>query len=96
MTTHADNYKALVAAIAELLYRYDPMDLSGAPRDEYEPEAIAIVARLSQCSSEQSCLDLVWNVFVHFFGEHSLTPKESFAPLAGDLWKRAQLLAPRS
>lgn len=92
----ADDYKALVAEIAELLYRHDPMGLSGAPRDEYEPEAIAIVVRLSRCSGEQSCLNLVWNVFVHFFGEESLAPKESFAPLAHDLWKRAQSLAHRS
>ena len=92
----ADDYKALVAEIAELLYRHDPMGLSGAPRDEYEPEAIAIVVRLPACSGEQACLNLVWNVFVHFFGEHNLAPKESFAPIAEDLWKRAQWLATRS
>jgi len=63
-------YLQLVRSVDAILKAHDPLDLlkSGAPSDEYEGEARAIVSRLAHCKDGKACRDALANVFEESFG----------------------------
>ena len=67
LKTKAD-YKRAFAIVTELLNEWDPYSLiaSGAPPDEFDAEAGAIVRRLSEIGSPQDASRIISEVFSHW------------------------------
>ncbi len=63
-------YLQLVQSVDAILRAHDPLHLltSGAPSDEYEGEARAIVGRLARCADVEACREAVADVFEESFG----------------------------
>ena len=78
--------ETLIRQVIAIIDRYDPYSLraSGAPDDEFEPQARRIVDARRRCLDEQSCLEVVWTIFTDSFGEE-VGPKEWFGPMAKDI-----------
>ena len=87
MTYDPREREALINRVIGIIDRHDPYSLraSGAPENEFEPQARRIVDARDRCMDEQSCLDVIWTVFTDSFGE-SAGPKEAFIPMATDIW----------
>lgn len=62
-------YGVLYDEVIEMLARHDPIHLTrnGAPDDEYEGEARAILTRLKEAQSISEVRDLIHEVFVQSF-----------------------------
>jgi hypothetical protein len=77
---------ALVETVRSIIDRHDPLRLleMGAPPDEYDSLARAIVARQSRCVSAESCLEVVSDVFSEAFGAHGAS-RASYTDLAREI-----------
>ena len=76
--------------IARILIRHDPLglyfgDIDNA--DEYQWEAQRIAEGAPACHSEESCLDLVWDVFRAQFGEALSGTKSDYSQISRELWR---------
>jgi hypothetical protein len=79
----------LLDQVAEILLRHDPIKIyfpEYGNTDEYMPEARQIAARLASCESMDACLDVVYLVFVQYFGSSTAGERAHYAPIAKDLW----------
>jgi hypothetical protein len=87
MTFDRREREALVKQVIAVIERYDPFSLkaSGAPADEFEPQARRIADARRRCVDEESCLEVVWTIFTDSFGE-SAGPREWFVPLAKEIF----------
>ena len=68
-------------AISRMLIRHDPIRLYFGDvnnLDEYRFEAKRILERLPTCDSEETCLDIVWNVFRAQFGDQISGPRDNY------------------
>jgi hypothetical protein len=85
-------YNRVLLHILKLITQEDPIGLrrAGAPADEYEREATVIVARLAGCVDIDACQTMIWRVFVDCFGLETAGPKESYEPLAINVWNASQ------
>jgi hypothetical protein len=72
-----------------LLREADPIGLIavGAPDHEYEPEAGTLVPRLREAASTADVQRIVHQEFVRWFGEDIAGPFESYADVAGTIWR---------
>ena len=79
--------EALIKRVIGVIDRHDPFSLraSGAPENEFEPQARRIVDARSRCVDEQSCLNVVWATFTDSFGE-SAGSRESFESMAREIF----------
>ena len=61
----------LLARLVSVIEHHDPLSLRAlqAPVDEYEPLARAIHQRITDCTSQVMCLEVVWDAFRKAFGE---------------------------
>jgi hypothetical protein len=75
----------LVLAVCELMTRYDPRGLIeiGAPRDEYEPEAVDIAALL--LATGTITLDQFMTIWHHWFGDHPSDRPSDAAEIVAEL-----------
>jgi len=81
-------YGALFDSMAALLYRHDPIGINfDDNKDEYEPEAGAILPRLSSCRSVEDVLQVVHEEFVRWFGRDSAGPQEHYERIATEVWQ---------
>lgn len=72
-----------------LLIDHDPVGLisdDDKNYDEYDPEVDSIFSSLHTCENADDVLDLVWNVFVYWFGEKTLKGKEHYRGIADEIW----------
>jgi hypothetical protein len=92
MTLDRHEREALVKQVIAVIERYDPFSLkaSGAPDDEFEPQAWRIVDARGRCVDEESCIEVVWAIFTDSFGE-SAGPREWFAPMAREIFTIVRL-----
>ena len=79
-----------VETISKILMEYDPIhlyfeDVDNA--DEYKFEAERILEGVPGCVSEESCLDLVWDVFRAQFGEEAACGRDNYVELSRVLWR---------
>lgn len=89
-------YEYLVRLLAE----DDPMYLTcfGAPPDEYEDEAAAIVLHLNEASSPAVLSEIIYEIFIKAFGPDiaplssppSPTMKRRFEDLSNKIWTNWQ------
>ena len=79
--------EALIKRVIGVIDRHDPFSLraSGAPENEFEPQARRIVDARSRCVDEQSCLSIVWTLFTDSFGE-STGSRELFESMAKEIF----------
>jgi hypothetical protein len=79
----------LFAEVSKVVRRHDPLGLveMGAPEDEYDNEAAAILMVLGKCTCAQEALDLIHEVFVRWFDTDLAGPKKRYAPLAREIWE---------
>jgi hypothetical protein len=84
MTVHRE---VLIKRVVAIIDRHDPFSLraSGAPENEFEPQARRIVDARKRCRDQQSCLNVVWATFTDSFGE-SVGPRESVASVASEIF----------
>jgi len=87
MTFDRREREALIKRVTGIIDLHDPFSLraSGAPENEFEPQARRIVDARSRCVDEQSCLSVVWATFTDSFGE-SAGSRESFESMAKEIF----------
>jgi hypothetical protein len=79
--------------LAEILLRHDPISIyfpEYKNTDEYTPEARDIAQRLSTCTSQEDCLDLIYESFVRYFGSSVAGERDRYVPIATDVWRLRQ------
>lgn len=84
-----NEYGSLYLAIADILYRHDPIGLValGAPADEYQPEADTILPKLKQAGSVEELRRIIHQEFISWFGPDSAGPEERYQALSLDVWR---------
>jgi hypothetical protein len=81
-------YVGLFDSVAALLFRYDPIGISGGDNiDEYEPEAGTILPRLHTCQSVEDVLPIVHDEFVRWFGANTAGQQERYKEIASEIWQ---------
>ncbi len=67
-------YEAFYKALTMLLAEYDPMNLmfEDMPYDEYDIEVAEILLRLNEIGSPDIFEQVIYDTFVHCFGQHLL------------------------
>ncbi len=80
-------YEGLFDQISAILFRHDPMDISGEDNtDEYEPEVGTILPRLEKVSSEEEALAVIHQEFGRWFGEDLAGSKSRYKDAAAEIW----------
>ncbi|HEV2762990.1 MAG TPA: hypothetical protein VGV38_08350 [Pyrinomonadaceae bacterium] len=81
-------YKELHRAIAEVLFRHDPVGIASEENaDEYEPEARTILAKLDSCRSTEDVLWVVHKDFQGWFTPEIAGPRERYREAAEEIWR---------
>lgn len=81
-----EKYKKLFESTAALLFRHDPVGMAFEHnKDEYLPEAGTILPRLNGCQSEADVLPIVYEEFLHWFGNAAGT-RERYVEIASEIW----------
>ena len=97
MSRHTDQsiprqrYLNLHRALTELLYRHDPIGLAatGAPKDEYEPEAGTIIPRLKDANGSDDVRRIVHQEFLRWFeAEETIGPEYFYDGIAKEIWEK--------
>ena len=79
-------YGALFDATAALLFRHDPIGINfDTNTDEYEPEVRTILPRLKDCRTEADVTRVVYEEFVHWFGDAG--PMERYEQIGREFWQ---------
>lgn len=83
-------YGALFESVAALLFDADPVGINfDENTDEYEPEAITILCRLTPSCTLQDVETIVHEEFCHWFGVEDAGSIEKYKPVAAsilELW----------
>jgi len=80
-------YDRLFEATVALLFRHDPVGIVFEHNtDEYAAEAGTILPRLQGLTSQEQVLPIVYEEFLHWFGE-AAGPRERYLPIARELWE---------
>lgn len=78
----------LVARVEVILYAADPIGISAdVNRDEYRPEAQAVVARLPGARSVVDVELIVHQEFVHLFDRQLAGPRQRYRGVAAEIWR---------
>jgi hypothetical protein len=82
----------LYGELVALLARHDPLHLieSGAPWNEYEPEAETILDRLHDATSAEALQRLIHEEFERWFGRTVAGSLESYNGVAAELWAKRE------
>ena len=86
--SHPQLYQDLI----DLLARHDPIGLIaiGCPRDEYNPEASTILARLEEADSVEHLQRIIYEEFVSWFFEEIAGTYSDYEDLSREAWEMAQ------
>lgn len=80
-------YQELVAELAALLYRHDPIGIAlGDNPDEYAPEAGTVAVLLEDARTVDDVRAVVHAEFVRWFDEDTAGPAERYDSLAEEIW----------
>jgi hypothetical protein len=81
----------LVGRIRQVLFDVDPVGISFTELpDEYLPVAETITLRLSEASSEQELLGMIYEEFVGWFNESIAGPMDRYQVIAAEIWALQQ------
>ena len=82
-----DEYGSLFDAIAESLFRHDPIGINFEDNtDEYYPEVRTILPRLKACHCVEDVLTVVHAEFRRWFGTDIAGEKENYRQIAEEIW----------
>lgn len=87
-----DEYRKLYDEFVVILARHDPIYLTsaGAPADEYEPEAEAILARAFKVGSVQAMERIIGEEFAKSFGSRYSDSVDYYKPIASEFWSASE------
>ena len=86
-----NQYGELFDLVAALLFKHDPVDINFQTNtDEYEPEVVTILPRLSGCQSSKEVRHIVYEEFVNWFDEDIAGTEERYEPIAAEIWDLLQ------
>jgi hypothetical protein len=78
----------LPEALAALLFRHDPIQICYQTNpDEYQPEAVHILARLSACDNAGDVSRVVYEELVRSFGTEAVGSIEEYDQMASEAWE---------
>lgn len=83
------NFKQLVTNINDIIIRADPIgiyDSDAGNTDEYDMEVRAIIQNLPKCKNKQDLLEIIWQVFVRFFGSETAGTKDKYIIITEKVW----------
>lgn len=83
----------LFNAISAALFEADPIGINfGTNTDEYDPETRTIIPRLAECHDITGLQQVVYQEFVHWFGEDAGTigDYQQIAATIWGLWHKAE------
>jgi len=74
--------------VVRILAQEDPLSLvwGGAPKDEYGPEAVTILLRLHEATSEGELCRIAYEEFAAWFGAELTKGEPSFEGVARRIW----------
>jgi hypothetical protein len=79
--------RAALAALSRILFSEDPIGIAlGSNLEEYEPEALTILPRLSGCASAGDVRRVVHEEFVTWFGASTAGPPDKYDRIAARVW----------
>ena len=87
-------FGGLFAEVEEILFRHDPIGIAfigdnnvAENPDEYAPEVETILPRLGEAHTAVDVTDIVYEEFVHWFGdEKTVGPKAKYQAIGADIW----------
>ena len=80
--------KALVARVEALLFAADPIGMNFETNaDEYNPEAVSIVARRGEFESLEALQRVVHEEFVRWFDADTAGPIERYRLVSEQIWQ---------
>lgn len=80
-------YGDLFETLSAILFRHDPIRINfGSNRDEYDPEAETILARLPGCASVAEAQRMIHGEFVRWFRADLAGSVDKYAALATEIW----------
>jgi hypothetical protein len=79
-------------AVSQILIEIDPIGLigSGAPKDEYEPEAKSIMLRIDAQNSLEEINNIVYEEFIKWFDKDIAGEREKYIGAAVKIWDMLQ------
>ena len=81
-------YEDVVGAIEALLFMRDPIGINFEENtDEYRSEAETITLRLRGAKDPNDVPGIVYEEFVHWFGNEIAGPEEQYRDIAADVWE---------
>ena len=70
---------------------YDPIGIApDLPKDEYDPEAAMIIARVDEANSPEQLAEIMHQVFVHQFDDEMAGPVSRYLDVAYKLWQECE------
>ena len=80
-------YPKLFEAVSASMFAHDPIGINfESNTDEYDPEAVTVIARLSGVNSEEEVTQIVHEEFVNWFGHATAGNRERYTDLGRDIW----------
>lgn len=82
-------YQVLYRKVETILFRHDPIGINFEDnKDEYDPEVSTILPRLKKAKSEKDVINIVYEEFVHWFGEDTAGNKDTanYKEAAKEIW----------
>ena len=83
-------YKTLLAILTNLLHENDHLMGSDIPMDEYQAEAVMILARLDEADSPEELAIIMNEIFADRFDEGLAGPVSNYTIIARKLWKACE------
>jgi len=81
-------YKELYNEVGEIMFRHDPIGINFDDNtDEYEPEVVTILPRLTSANSIDDVRLIVYEEFVKWFDENIAGPIEKYSDIAKEVWR---------
>ena len=84
----ASSHGALIARVEALLFAADPIGINFETNtDEYNPEAVSIIARREEFESVDALQRVVHEEFVRWFDADTAGPIERYRSIAAQIWQ---------
>ena len=84
----ARTHNELIARVEALLFAADPIGINFETNaDEYNPEAVSIIARRGEFESVDALQRVVHEEFVRWFDANTAGPIERYRSIAAQIWQ---------
>jgi hypothetical protein len=81
-------YGSFYRDVSDILFRHNPMELGDRRNTgEYNTEVDVLLSRIGEAEHVSALHALLFDVFQTDFGEENCGSRESYAPVASEIWK---------